>query len=344
MTDETRLKIAFIGCGGIAQAHWRGIQNVAHRLDVTAAVDTVPDAAHAMAAQTGATAFTDLATALAEGDFDAVDIMLPHDMHEAATAACFDAGKHVLLEKPMSNTLESCERILAAADKVNTIFMIAEQAQYWTDITKARQLMDEGAIGEVLNASGNFYDRVTLDPDAPIPWRFDIERSGGGLSIDGGAHWIRPLRMMMGEIEEVIAVTGRHVPQMQGESWAQALFRFKSGTSAAFTALNVTTAAAPVEMFRISGTEGELLITGGRNGELVLYNGDHPRGHAVMDATQGKMNSYGEELKDFTEVVLDGTSPAASPAFSLGEFRTAQAMYRSVESKCWEKVWDNANE
>jgi hypothetical protein len=53
------------------------------------------------------------------------------------------------------------------------------------------------------------------------------------------------------------------------------------------------------------------------------------------------MNSYGAELKDFSEVVLDGTTMAAPPEFSLGEFRTAKAMYRSVDSGHWEKVWED---
>ena len=149
----TRLKLALVGCGGIAQQHLRGIQNIATRIDVVAAIDTNAESAAAIAKETGATAYTDLDTALADGDFDAVDIMLPHDLHEAAALASFSAGKHVLLEKPMSNTLESCERILAAAAKVDTVFMIAEQAQYWTDIIKAKELMDLGVIGNVLNAS-----------------------------------------------------------------------------------------------------------------------------------------------------------------------------------------------
>ena len=58
-----------------------------------------------------------------------------------------------------------------------------------------------------------------------------------------------------------------------------------------------------------------------------------------MDATEGKMRSYGAEIADFASVVLDGTDMAATPEHSLGEFRTAKAMYRSVESGRWEKVW-----
>ena len=336
---ETRLKMALVGCGGIAQVHWQGIKEIASRVDVTAVVDTNSDSATAMAKLTGAEAFFDLEEALKNGDFEAVDIMLPHDLHESAALACFSAGKHVLLEKPMAHSLESAERILQASQKVTTTFMIAEQAQYWTDVIKARDLMDAGAIGEVISASGNFYDRVVIDPDAPPPWRYSLAISGGGVTMDGGAHWIRPLRMMMGEVDEVIGVAGRHVPRMESESWSRMLMKFENGTVGMLTCQNVMHASGPTDMFRITGSEGELQITGGRDGQLLLFNKEHPRGEVIMSAVEGKRNSYGEEIKDFCKVVLDGSTMAATPEFSLGELRTALALYRSIESGRWEKVW-----
>ena len=115
MTEAKQLNIAFIGCGGIAAAHWQGIQSHAQRLTVTAAVDIDADRAAAMATLTGAQPFTSLETALAQGNFDAVDIMLPHKQHEEAVELAFAAGKHVLLEKPMATTLAGCTRIMAAA-------------------------------------------------------------------------------------------------------------------------------------------------------------------------------------------------------------------------------------
>jgi len=336
---ETRLKMALVGCGGIAQVHWQGIKEIATRVDVTAVVDKDADSATAMAQLTGAEAFIDLEEALEKGDFDAVDIMLPHDLHESAALACFAAGKHVLLEKPMAHSLESAERILKASHKVTTIFMIAEQAQYWTDVIKARELIDAGVIGEVISASGNFYDRVEIDLEAPPPWRYSLAISGGGVTMDGGAHWIRPLRMMMGEVDEVIGVAGHHVPRMESESWSRMLMKFESGTVGMLTCQNVMHAAGPTDMFRITGAEGELQITGGRDGQLLLFNKEHPRGEVIMSAVEGKRSSYGEEIKDFCEVVLDGATMAATAEFSLGELRTALALYRSIESGRWEKVW-----
>ena len=119
----TNVKLALIGCGNIAQAHWRGIQTEAPQIEVTTIVDTDSKQAAAMSAATGAQAFDSLQQALAKGDFDAVDIMLPHHLHEEAATTAFAAGKHVVLEKPMAPTLDACDRIIAAAQAAGTVFM-----------------------------------------------------------------------------------------------------------------------------------------------------------------------------------------------------------------------------
>ena len=337
---DSRLSLALVGCGSIARAHWRGVRYVANRIDVTAVVDTDPQRVAQFAERTGAEAFTSLEDALTRGTFDAVDIMLPHNLHESAAAASFAAGKHVCLEKPISNDLASAERIIELANAADTCFMIAEQAQYWPDIHKARELMDAGAIGAITTARGCFYDTEPVDLDAPPPWRYSLAVSGGGIAMDGGAHWIRPLRILLGEIEEVVAVTARPIERMEGESMAHALLRFKSGITATFDAVLTGGARAPSEDFRITGSAGEIVIGNGREGKLTLYNDEHPDGRVLMDAFPGKVDSYGVELEAFSELVLDGKPLQASAEFALGELRTALAMYRSLESGRWEKVWD----
>ena len=126
--------MALVGCGGIARAHWRGIKSLAPRIEVTAVVDSNPVVAEAWSKRTGAKAFTELGVALESQLFESVDLMLPHDVHIEAAEACFNAGKHVVLEKPMAMDVAGAERILQAAKQAGVILMVAEQAQYWPDI------------------------------------------------------------------------------------------------------------------------------------------------------------------------------------------------------------------
>jgi len=339
LTDPGPVKIALVGCGNIAQTHWHGIQNHAPYVEVTAVVDTNQDAARKMAEQTGASAFTELDTALTSGEFDAVDLMLPHDLHVEASLASFNAGKHVLLEKPMAPDLKGCQQILDAAKQAGTVFMIAEQAQYWPDVYKTLELIKNGDIGKIISAQGYFFDMLRVNPDDPIPWRFKLAKSGGGICIDGGAHWIRPLRIWLGEIDEVIASTQHPVDHMEGESLAHALFRFQNGVTATFSAILSDARSGPNVAFRLTGKQGEILIEHGRNGRLLLFNDQYPKGEVIMKTAAGKGASYGLEIHDFSQAILKGTPLQATPEFSLGELRTALAMYRSVETRTWEKVW-----
>lgn len=337
MTDK--LKLAFIGCGAIARYHLDGLRQHAPRIEVTALVDVDADKAAAYAAETGGTAFATLDEALERGQFDAVDIMLPHDLHEEAAAKCFAAGKHVLLEKPMSLQLDSCDRILAAARAAGTVFMMAENAQYWPEVVRARDEIAAGTIGDVITARAAF--TYEFDPywfSEAKPWRYDRRRTGGGITIDGGSHWIRPLRMWLGEIDAVVGVLGHPLQQMEGESLMRSLLRFDSGVTAVLDAMMIDTVFAPEPWWRITGTKGELTIDGGFEGALRLFDKDHRDGVQLMDI-QGYPQSFGPELADFAAAVLDGKTPDASPEHALGELRTALAIYRSAESGHWENVW-----
>ena len=339
MTEK--LNLALIGCGAIARYHLDGILEGEGRVEVTTVVDADTDKAAAFAAETGATPFASIEAALAEGDFDAVDIMLPHDLHEWAATVCLAAGKHVLMEKPMAPTLDACERILSAAEESERVFMIAENAQYWPEIVRAGELIKAGAIGDVITARAAFivqFDEYWF-PDRKA-WRYDRERTGGGICIDGGSHWIRPLRMWLGEVDEVVAVLGNPLEAMQGESLCRALFRHRSGIVASFDAMMIDTVLAPEPWWRITGTKGEILIDGGFDGGLMLYDTDHRGGTRVMEPA-GYARSFAPEIDDFARAVLDGSEPVASARHALGELRVALALYRSADSRSWVEVWDD---
>ena len=88
----TKLKLALVGCGAIAEYHLAAVEANSDRIELTAAVDRDRDKAGRIAGASGAEVFTSLEDALARGRFDAVDLMLPHDQHESAAVAAFEAG------------------------------------------------------------------------------------------------------------------------------------------------------------------------------------------------------------------------------------------------------------
>ncbi len=331
------LKLAFVGCGAISSFHVMGIRQGAPRIEICAVVDPRRESAEAVGKETGAAVFESFEEALQNAEFDAVDLMLPHHLHEEYATRAFEAGKHVLLEKPMAPDLAACDRIIAAARRAGTVFMVAENAQYWPDVLQARSLIEAGAIGEPISARGCFFTpALSSYYGGSDPWRLKLAEAGGGIALDTGSHWIRPLRMLMGEIDEVVAALGTPFEQMQGESLVRALMRHESGSVSVFDGMLTNAPLGPQPLFCITGSEGEIAIEG--IGDVMLYDADHRKGERVGERG-GYMSSYPGEFADFEAAVLDGKTPDASAEYALGELRAALAMYRSAETGRWEKVW-----
>ena len=330
----TSLRVALVGCGAIAEWHRTAIATTA-RTRVTACIDPDAGRAAAMTEKTGGTAYPSLAAALAADAADAVAILVPHHLHEALAAEAFAARRPVLLEKPMATDLAGCERILAAAHAAGTVFMVAENAQYWPGVLRAQALLAEGAIGALVTARAWCCTPFMPQFYAPGGWRFSLASAGGGVAVDAGSHFLRPLRMWCGELVDVVAVTGRPQAAMEGESLCRALCRFDSGVVASFDALLAVAAGARVPRFQLTGTAGEIVIDA-THVHLVPAGG----GAGTVVGESDYLGSYAAEWRDFEAAVLDGTPLAAGPESSLGELRGALAMYRSAASDQWERVWD----
>jgi UDP-N-acetyl-2-amino-2-deoxyglucuronate dehydrogenase len=331
-----RLRLGFVGCGAIAQWHLLALRAAAPRTNVTAVVDIDPERAGAMARDTGAPAYSSVDDAIDAGAFDAALVMLPHHLHEEAALALLDARKHMLLEKPIAPSVAAAERILARAATTDVHFQVGENAQYWPEITAVADSLADGAIGEVITARAwHCHPPMREFYGGPDPWRCSQAAAGGGIAIDTGSHWLRPLRRWLGELVEVLAVTGRPYPAMEGESMCRALCRFDSGVVASFDALLVPWASAPLPPFQVTGTGGELVVEAA--GQVRLYDGSDPRGKVVGEGNY--FQSYEGQIADFEAAVLDGRPAAAAAEYALGELRGALAMYRSAASGRWEAVW-----
>jgi UDP-N-acetyl-2-amino-2-deoxyglucuronate dehydrogenase len=337
-TTERSLDLAVVGCGAIAHWHLDAIQRAGLPVRVTAAVDPDPANATKIAERTSARAFASLTDAGAAGGFSAALIAVPHHLHEAVATEAIRAGLHVLLEKPIATDLRACDRILDAARDAGRVFMVAENAQYWPEVQTVRQLLTDGAIGEVITArAATFFPALGDFYGGDRPWRFDQKAAGGGVAIDTGSHWLRPLRVWLGEVHEVVAALGHPHPEMEGESLCRALLRFETGVVASFDAMLGTGAIAPQPLFTVTGSTGELTVEG--SGWVKLYDGSDWKGTKV-GTRGGYLSSYEGEWADFVSAVLDGTKPAVAPDYALGELRCALAMYRSAESRRWEPVWE----
>jgi UDP-N-acetyl-2-amino-2-deoxyglucuronate dehydrogenase len=207
MAASSLVRMCVVGCGNIAKAHLAAIgrnqaRDVAAGISVTCLCDpneaNIAQFAALVEATCGAKPvhFSSLEAALATaGDlFDAVNICVPNDLHELVALQAFAAGKHVLLEKPIALDTASANRILAAARAAGTVFMVAENAQYWKEILVVQRCIQERRFGDVVTVRAKCWESTADENEwqgdyAPGLWRSDPRRAGGGYVFDSASHW-----------------------------------------------------------------------------------------------------------------------------------------------------------
>jgi predicted dehydrogenase/putative sterol carrier protein len=204
-----KLNIGMIGCGLISNLHARGYRDNP-RARLYAVCDVDRDLVAARKEEWGAEkTFTDYRELLADPELDAVEIITPHKLHEQMTIDALDAGKHVALQKPMTISLESADRMVARASESDRVFRVSDHYLFYPPIVLAKEMIDAGEIGEpgmvrmkMVNSPRGGWDM----PVASYDWRVD-EYSEGRFSetFDHGHHEWSTAWYLMGEIERVSA-------------------------------------------------------------------------------------------------------------------------------------------
>jgi predicted dehydrogenase len=205
---EKSAGIAIIGSGAIAQVHAAAYTELSALCEIRAVCDLYIDKARGLIDKNGlenAKAYKDIDEALAAKDIDAVSICLPPGAHAEAAIKSLNAGKHVLVEKPMAPSLAECDAMIEAAEKNGKILSPVAQNRYKTPNARVKTMIAEGAAGKILYASinslwwrgPNYYD---------IWWRGTWELECGGCVTSHAVHHIDLLLWMLGMPERVTAV------------------------------------------------------------------------------------------------------------------------------------------
>lgn len=169
-----------------------------------------------------------LEQAVADPRVQALSLALPHHVHSSATQMAAAAGKHVLVEKPIAGTLAEADAMISAARKAGTILMVAEDMHFRPAVREAVNAIARGDIGEPLymNVSAGGLRR-------PQGWQASKELMGGGVMMDIGVHYVRALRLIMGEPDRVFVTGAMQLnTKMSGEESVQVLFSSRYGWQA----------------------------------------------------------------------------------------------------------------
>ena len=205
--------VAVLGAGFIAEYHLAGIAAAATDGGVRAEVRTLAARSAERAAPLSRRfgirdVVTDWRAALDRSDIDAVVVCTPDDTHEAIAIAAADAGKAVLLQKPMAGTVGACERIIAAAERAGVDLQVSFMHRYFPEVAEARSLLADGVIGRVHSAR---IRNATPGPDWN-DWFFSKGNVTGGVVDQLGVHGIDLALQLLGDIRDVSARASTLVP------------------------------------------------------------------------------------------------------------------------------------
>ncbi|MBT9607892.1 Gfo/Idh/MocA family oxidoreductase [Microbacterium sp.] len=208
MTSRRPLRVAMIGYGFMGAAHSVGWRQAPRMFDLPRAVEMAvvvgrnADAVASAAVQWGwAESSTDWREVIARDDIDVVDIVTPGDSHAEIAIAALEAGKHVLCEKPLANTVAEAEAMATAAERARgrgIRSMVGFTYRRVPAVTLMRDMIAEGAVGTVQQVRAAYRQDWLVDPGMPLAWRLQKEHAGSGALGDIGAHIIDMAQFVTG--------------------------------------------------------------------------------------------------------------------------------------------------
>ncbi len=207
----SKIRVGFIGAGRISTLHALAYEDNPTG-ELVAVADTDADRAASQAAAWGAgTAYSDYREMLESPDIDAVEILLPHNLHLPVTLEALKAGKHVSLQKPMCLDMDEARQIIEAADRADVTFRMVENYRTYEPYERAKSMLEAGEIGDPIGMRVKTVHGLGKGgwqiPSTAMAWRADPAVAGAANSIhDYGAHITSIIPFFLGEVEKVHAM------------------------------------------------------------------------------------------------------------------------------------------
>ncbi len=227
-----RTKVAILGAGFITDIHMESYHRFVPEAEVVAVYARNADKAKAFAEKHHIPSwYNDLDDIIENSGCEVVDICLPNYLHAAATLKAAEAGKHIIIEKPLAITLEEADAMIEACRKAGVKLMYAEELCFAPKYERVRQMVNEGAIGDI------FMLKQSEKHSGPhTDWFYDIDLSGGGVLMDMGCHAIAWFRWMLNnaKVKSVYASlsTVLHQGRTKGEDNSVVIIEFENGVTA----------------------------------------------------------------------------------------------------------------
>jgi phthalate 4,5-cis-dihydrodiol dehydrogenase len=300
------LGVAIFGAGRAGHGHARAIaQTPGARL--VAVFDVDRDRADAFAETHGCQAYTSSDEVLRRADVQLVMVALPNFLHEQATAEAASAGKHVFLEKPMADTLEECDRMLAAVERSGIHLLVAHSQRYFGSTVRAREILQSGELGQPVFATDTWYKNFGVE--FRLPWFLD-RATGGGMWLMNGAHMIdRTCWVLDTEVESVRAFIGSPFHGLPADDANMAFLKLRNGQHATIVHAGYRSRGVDKCEVEITCTNGMLTFDSYSNRLAIEQDG------AYSPVEVQRTEPFAEELKNLIGAINGTQQLKVTPAW-----------------------------
>jgi predicted dehydrogenase len=322
------LRFAVIGTGAIARTYETAFASLS-QARIVAACDTNVIAAKAFAQRNKCGAFPSVEALLRYAQFDAAVVCTPPATHETVACSLLQAGKHVLCEKPLAISSAQARRMLGCARRHGVMLTMASKFRYARDVRKARELVMEGVIGDLVFVENAFTSHV----DMSTRWNSDATISGGGVLIDNGTHSVDILRYFLGDLRDVQVVEGRRMQGLPVEDTVR-LFVHNDQDVIGSADLSWSIDKEMDTFVRCYGRDGTILV-GWKESRL------RQRGESewqTFGSGYDKIQAFSDQLANFCGAITGHERLVIDPLDALASVEVVQAAYAALEYARWERI------
>ncbi|WP_128544562.1 Gfo/Idh/MocA family protein [Larkinella soli] len=380
MADKKQLRIGLIGTGFMGRTHSNGYNRVPNffpDLQYTPVLQAVcsrnREKVQAFADQWGYQSVeTDWKAVIARDDIDAVDICTPNDTHAEIAIAAAEAGKMILVEKPLARNLAEAQTMVDAVAKAGVANTVWYNYRRLPAVTLAKQIVDSGKLGKIFHYRANFLQDWTINADVPQggtgTWRMDVEAAGSGVTGDLLAHCIDTAMWINGVITDVSAVTETFVKERMHALTGKVepvgiddacIFHchFENGSLGLFESTRYARGHKALYTFEINGENASIrwdlhdlnrleyfdyaddsIVRGWRS--IHVTDGDQPYMNKwwVPGLGIGYEHSFIHQVADFLKSLENGEPCAPSFKDALETQKVCEAVIESAKTKSWKET------
>jgi predicted dehydrogenase len=364
------LRFGLIGHKFMGKAHSQALHDVSFffeaRFEPVRAVlcgleDDLPEAAARYGWQRWTHSWREV---VADPEIDVVVIATPGNTHCEIAIAAAEAGRHVICEKPLALDAEQAARMCKAVERAGVKHLVNFNYRRVPAVQLARQLIEQGRLGEIYYFRGTYWQDWPLDPAFPFVWRFDKAIAGAGSMADKGSHLVDLALYLVGDIVEVAATTEifvRERPAPEGaarrvttDDAAAFLARFRSGAIGLFGTSRMSAGHKNALGFEVNGSRGSLIFDLERLNELQVYFVDDDRAargfrtimvtepvHRYVDRwwppghVLGWEHTFIHQYYEFLHALETDTLPSPNFHDGLKVQRVLDAVEQAVAEKRW---------